>query len=69
MKDRLKTMLYRSAWNNLLIVLRNNYPLDIWLAPIDIADKWAMFQRGKKYLEKEATLKKSPLLFSEEKDE
>lgn len=54
---------YKIAWNCLLVVLRNNYPLSIWIAPIPPEHKEKMLEAGKKYIEKERLSKKEPSLF------
>lgn len=57
---------YQIAWKCLLICLRNNYPLDIWISPIPEEHKERMIEAGKRYIRKEKALEREPLLFEEE---
>jgi len=56
---------YQVAWNCLLVCLRNNYPLEIWICPIPPEHKARMLEAGKKYIERERLSNREPFLFEE----
>lgn len=56
---------YAIAWTCLLNCLRNNYPLELWIAPIPEEHKKKMFEAGKRFIEREKALEREPLLFKE----
>ena len=57
---------YAIAWECLLVCLRNNYSLDIWIAPIPEEHKQKMLEAGKRFVAKEKALAREPFLFEEE---
>ena len=57
---------YAIAWNCLLVCLRNNYPLEIWISPIPDEHKPKMLEAAKRFLEKERLSQREPSLFNEE---
>jgi len=56
---------YAIAWTCLLECLRNDIPLEIWIAPIPEEHKKKMLEAGKRFIEKEKALKREPSLFEE----
>ena len=56
---------YAIAWTCLLKCLRNDIPLEIWIAPIPEEHKKKMLEAGKRFIEKEKALKREPSLFEE----
>ena len=56
---------YAIAWTCLLECLRNDYPLEIWIAPIPEEHKKKMLEAGKRFIEKERLSLREPSLFKE----
>lgn len=56
---------YVIAWQCLLVCLRNNYDLRIWLCPIPAEHKEKMLEAGRRFLEKEKARENESFLFSE----
>lgn len=56
---------YAIAWTCLLECLRNDYPLEIWIAPIPEEHKKKMLEAGKRFIEKERLSNREPSLFEE----
>ena len=56
---------YQVAWNCLLVVLRNNYSLDIWISPIPPEHKAKMLEAGRRFIERERLSNREPFLFEE----
>lgn len=56
---------YAIAWTCLLNCIRNDYPLEIWIAPIPEEHKIKMLEAGKRFIEKEKALEREPSLFEE----
>ena len=56
---------YQVAWNCLLVCLRNNYPLEIWICPIPPEHKERMLEAGKRFIERERLSNREPFLFEE----
>ncbi len=54
---------YAIAWTCLLVCLRNNYPLEIWISPIPEEHKTKMIEAGKRFIENEKALEREPSLF------
>ena len=54
---------YAIAWKCLLVCLRNNYPLAIWISPIPEEHKTKMIEAGKRFIEREKALEREPSLF------
>ena len=57
---------YAIAWKCLLICLRKNYSLDIWIAPIPEEHKKKMLEAAKRFIEHEKALEREPFLFEGE---
>lgn len=56
---------YKIAWDTAIVCLTNGYPQEIWFAPIDDDKKQRLWDKAKKYVEKQKALKREPFLLEE----
>jgi hypothetical protein len=57
------TTQYKIAWDTAIVCLIKGYPQEIWFAPIDDDKKQPLWDKAKKYVEKQRALNREPLLF------